>query len=85
MIDKDLLTILVCPETHQPLREAEPALLAKVNEAIRAGKCYNRGGALVADMLTEALLREDGKILYPILEGIPVLLIDEGIPLEGLS
>lgn len=85
MIDKELLTILVCPETHQPLREAEPALLAKVNEAIRAGKCYNRAGALVADILTEALVREDAKILYPIRDRMPVLLIDEGIPLEGLS
>jgi len=85
MVDTELLKMLVCPETHQPLREAEGALLAKVNEAIRAGKVSNRSGSQVAEPLTEALIRQDGKILYPVREGIPVLLVDEGIPLEQLS
>lgn len=84
MVDPELLKMLVCPETHQPLREADQALLAKLNEAIRAGLIKNRGGEMVQETISEALVREDGKVLYPVREGIPVLLIDEGILLEGL-
>lgn len=83
MVDTELLKMLVCPETHQPLREADPALLAKLNEAIRAGQLKNRSGAPVTETLTEALLREDGQVLYPVREEIPILLVDEGISLEG--
>ena len=30
----------------------------------------------------DALIREDGTVLYPVREGIPVLLVEEGIVLE---
>ena len=81
MIDKDLLQILACPETHQPLAEAEAALLAQVNDRIVAGQAKNRAGAAVTEKLEGGLVRQDGKLVYPIREGIPVLLIDEGIPI----
>lgn len=80
MIDKDLLQILACPESHQPLAEAESALLTKINERISAHQAKNRAGNEVKEKLEGGLVRQDGKIVYPIREGIPVLLIDEGIP-----
>ena len=79
MIDKDLLQILACPETHQPLAEAAPDLLKRVNDRIAAGKAQNKGGVAVTVALEGGLVRQDGKIVYPIRDGIPVLLIDEGI------
>ena len=79
-VDPELLKILACPETHQPLAEASAALLAKVNEAITGGACKNVGGEDIADALTAGLVREDGKIVYPVRDEIPVLLVDEGIP-----
>ncbi|HPP51568.1 MAG TPA: hypothetical protein PK777_01360 [Thermoguttaceae bacterium] len=85
MVDTELLKMLVCPETHQPLREADEGLLAKLNEAIRAGRVKNRSGSSVTETLSEALLRQDGKVLYPVRDGIPVLLVDEGILLENLG
>ncbi len=81
MIDKDLLEILACPETHQPLAEAGSDVLDPVNERVSAGKAVNRSGQPVSDKLEAGLVREDGKIVYPIRDGIPVLLIDEGIEL----
>lgn len=81
MIDKDLLQILACPESHQPLDEADAALIAKLNERIAAGQAKNRAGHEVREKLESGLVRQDGKILYPIREGIPVLLIDEGLPI----
>ena len=80
MIDATLLDILVCPETKQPLRVADADLLAKVNAAIRDGSLSNRGGAPVTEPLVEALVREDGALLYPVRDDIPIMLIDESIP-----
>jgi uncharacterized protein YbaR (Trm112 family) len=80
VIDKDLLQILACPETHQPLSEAVPDLLKRINERVSAGQAKNKAGADVKEALEGGLVRQDGKIVYPIRDGIPVLLIDEGIP-----
>ena len=75
----DLVEILVCPETKQPVRLATAPELAGVNEKIRAGTMRNRGGEAVKTELVEALIREDGRILYPVDDGIPVMLVEESI------
>ncbi len=83
MIDQDLLNILCCPETHQGLRLAEPALIERLNRQIASGALKNRGGQPVEEKLDSGLVRMDGEVLYPIRRDIPVLLVDEGIPLSG--
>ena len=85
MVDPDLLEILVCPETHQPVRPAEGGVLDRLNQAIRSGGVTNRGGSEVAEPLEEGLIREDDKILYPVREDIPIMLIDEAIELDKLA
>ena len=81
-VSPDLLEILVCPETKQPVAPAEPALLARLNEEIRAGRVRTRGGRAVSEPIAEALVREDGRILYAVDDGIPVMLIEESIELQ---
>ena len=83
MIDKELLKILACPETHQPLAEASAEMVAKLNAEIAAGGTKNVGGAELSEVLVAGLVREDGAIFYPIRDEIPVLLIDEGIPVKA--
>jgi uncharacterized protein YbaR (Trm112 family) len=60
MIDPELLALLCCPETKQPLRIATAEELARVN-------------------LPAGLIRTDGRVIYPIDDGIPVLLLDAAV------
>jgi uncharacterized protein YbaR (Trm112 family) len=80
-VSEELLEILVCPETKQPIALASEEVLRKLAQDIEAGKVRNRGGEKVTQPITEGLVREDGKILYPVDDGIPVMLIEESIEL----
>ena len=59
--------------------------LARVNAAIDAGKLQNHEGSTVTVHLAEALITDDGKRIYPVDDGIPVLLEDESISMEQLA
>ncbi|MDE2981781.1 MAG: hypothetical protein OXU74_11355 [Gemmatimonadota bacterium] len=83
-IDQELLDILVCPENRTPVSMADAGVLDRLNAAIESRAVENLGGDAVTEPVTEALVREDGRILYAIREGIPVMLIDESIDLSKL-
>ena len=81
-IDKDLLAILCCPETKLEVSLADESLIDKLNEAISRGTLKNKAKKPVTEPIDGGLIRVDRKILYPIREDIPVMLIEEGIPLD---
>ena len=81
MIDAELLKIMCCPETHQAIAIAEPPLIETLNQRIVAGQVKNRVGQPVKEKIDGGLVREDKKFLYPIRGNIPVMLVDEAIPL----
>jgi uncharacterized protein YbaR (Trm112 family) len=83
MIDKELLEILACPETKEPVHLADQALLDALNARIQKGEVKNRGGKPVEKKIDGGLVRQDGAYLYPIEDDIPIMLIDEAIPLKG--
>jgi uncharacterized protein YbaR (Trm112 family) len=83
MIDPELLKILCCPESHQPLAVAEPAIVEKINQRIATGQVQNRAGRTVVEKIDGGLIRADKKFLYPIRHEIPIMLIDEAIPFES--
>lgn len=85
MIDEKLLEILVCPENKTPVSLADDALLEKVNAAIEAGTLKNRGGDTIDKKADGGLVREDGAYMYIIRDDIPIMLIDEAVPLDQLS
>lgn len=82
MIDPTFLRMLVCPGTKQPLRMATADELAVINRAVAAGTARNRGGALVVSPVSEGLVTVDGAALYPVLDGIPILLSAEAVLLH---
>ena len=84
-MEKRLLNLLRCPVTHKGLSLARRDMLGRVNTAIQAGNLSNRGGELLAEPLSEALVTDDNKVLYPIANGIPVLLEGESVSLEQLE
>ncbi|MFM1769153.1 MAG: hypothetical protein RJA22_1682 [Verrucomicrobiota bacterium] len=81
MVDPRLLGILCCPETQQPLREADPALVADLNRRIAAGTLATRDGRVLATPCDAALVRADGQVAYPIRGTLPILLVSEAIRL----
>lgn len=80
-VSEELLEILVCPESRQPLHPASREELDALNARAASGTLRNRGGEAVKGPLEEALVREDGRVLYPVDDGIPVMLIEESIEL----
>ena len=64
MIPADLLDLLRCPRTGQPLAVADASLLARLNPPP-----------------SEALVGLDRSFVYPVLDGIPLLLAQEAIAL----
>ncbi len=81
MIDRELLEILACPEDKSAVKLAESELVNRLNEQIRQRSLKNRAGQTVTEEIDSGLVRADGKYLYPIREDIPIMLIDEAIPL----
>ena len=84
-MDKKLLSILCCPVTHKGLSLARADQLATINAAISAGKLSNRDGDTLDRNLQEALVTDDGKTMYPVDDGIPVLLEGEAVALDQLG
>jgi uncharacterized protein YbaR (Trm112 family) len=84
MVDKELLDMLCCPETKEDVSLADGGLIEILNRKVEAGQLVNRGGENVKEKLDSGLIRADKRYLYPIREDIPIMLIDEAIPLEGL-
>jgi uncharacterized protein YbaR (Trm112 family) len=85
MFQSELLAILRCPEDRSPLSAATDDLLGDLNTAMRQGRLMNRAGKRLERKLDGGLLPTNGAFLYPIIDGIPVLLSDEAIPLDQLS
>lgn len=78
-MDRKLLDILVCPASRQPLALLDKQGLDALNRAIETGGVQRVDGSAQSEPLREALVTRDRKTLYRIDDGIPVLLVDEGI------
>ncbi len=88
---KDWIEILHCPVTQQDLRELSAEEIQQINEKIKAGQCWNRDGSPATLELTEGFITVDGSFIYPVINGISVLMKEmalttrkEGIETQSL-
>lgn len=82
-IDQDLLAILCCPETKQGVSLMDSHSLERLNAGIEKGELRNKAGQPVKEKLDGGLIRKDQKVVYPIRDQIPIMLIEEGIVIEN--
>ena len=80
--DNDLLNTLCCPETRQELALATPGILETLNRQVAAGTLCSRNGQFVREKIEGGFVRKDGRVLYPIRQHIPILLVDEAIEIR---
>lgn len=79
---QDIFSILCCPETNQPLTIAKFEEVNYCNKIIEKRQISNQSNCLVREPLVQALVRNDGKVLYPFKNGIPILITEESIICE---
>ena len=78
-IDGKLLEILCCPVSKTPLIRLSGNQLEALNVAIRAREIQTIQGDVLEQELDEALITEDLKVMYPVIDNIPILLEEKGI------
>ena len=78
-VDGKLLDILCCPVSKSPLTRMSAARVQKLNKVIASGDLLRVTGETVKSPITEALITDDSKVIYPVVDGIPILLAEQGI------
>ena len=81
MVSDDLLKLVICPITRQALRFAGADVVDRINK--QGTSLCNQGGTPLEQPLLAALVTVDGQWLYPVRHGIPILLSNEAILLQG--
>jgi uncharacterized protein YbaR (Trm112 family) len=84
-MDKHLLDIICCPVTKLPLELLDADRLSRLNTAIETGDVKNHGAVEPVEAIEEALVTRDGRLVYPIRDGIPVLMEEESIDWNQLA
>ena len=78
-IDGKLLEILCCPVSKSPITRLTAKRLKALNKAISAGEVQYVLGEVVEEPLREALITADSRVIYPVVDDIPILLEEKGI------
>jgi uncharacterized protein YbaR (Trm112 family) len=83
LTNEQVQAILRCPVTKQSLRLLEPQEVTRLNDRITKGELLHRDGKPVKVSLESGLISWDGRFVYPIMDGIILLLENLSIPLDS--
>jgi len=72
--------VLRCPITKQSLRLLKPQVVTLLNSRIVKGELFHVDGTSVKASLDAGFISEDSRYIYPVLEGIIILLENLAIP-----
>ncbi|MBN1543502.1 Trm112 family protein [candidate division KSB1 bacterium] len=81
-VDKKLVEILCCPKTRVPVKLLTAEIREKANKLIRENAAVYSDGSPLDQELTEGLITQDGKTIYRVDDGIPIMIIEKGIPTD---
>ena len=76
---EEMAFLLRCPISGQTLSLLQKEKLDVLNRHIAEGLTRYHDGRLVGELIDGALMRNDGLILYPIMQGIPRLVAEAAI------
>lgn len=82
-ITPDILPILRCPAEGGGLTWADADLIANVNEKIARGEARDQVDSRVETPIEGGLMNRKADRLYPIRDGIPTLIVEDAICLDG--
>lgn len=82
VMESELLSILVCPQSKNKLELASQEIIKQVNDRIQQKQCANIGKENITEAYQEGLFEPQEKIFYPFMDGIPVLVYEKGIQLS---
>jgi uncharacterized protein YbaR (Trm112 family) len=85
LLSDEIIKILCCPKTKLPLKLLDQSAIDKINKEIENGELKYFTGDTVHDKIDGGFLRIDGKLLFPIKNEIPVLIMDEAIDIPIIS
>ena len=83
-MNPNLLNIICCPVTREKLSIATSKQLDFINAEIANSNLRKLDGSIAEKTQSKALINAAKTLLYPIEEGIPILLESEAIEIKGM-
>ncbi len=84
LIKSELLEILCCPVSKEPLKLISDQELSNLNAKIKQKIVINQNKTLILAPFETGLIEHKNQIFYPIQDQIPILLESESVSLKNI-
>lgn len=84
-IEPKHLATLRCPVSKRPIDLLRASSLDRLNQKIQASEIKDNNGRTLSTPLEQALITDTGTVIYPIVDGVPVLIEADGIAASQIN